>query len=33
MLTLLEDFVKVYESFLEANGNYNNVCFCGRQLL
>ncbi|RZK12025.1 MAG: hypothetical protein EOO46_04665 [Flavobacterium sp.] len=32
MLKGLEDFEKVFEPYLEANGDYKSICFCGRQL-
>lgn len=33
MLKGLEEFVKVFEPYLEANGSYDSLCFCGRGLL
>lgn len=32
MLTGLKEFAKVFELYLNANGNYDSLCFCGRQL-
>ncbi|WP_039866314.1 hypothetical protein [Pedobacter sp. BAL39] len=32
MLTGLEEFAKIFEPYLDANGNYDCLCFCGRQL-
>lgn len=32
MLTGLENFAKVFEPYIEANGNYDSTCFCGGQL-
>lgn len=32
MLARLENFVKVFEPFLEAKGSYDSACFCGNSL-